>query len=372
MKVLNLINVILICLVILTGCKKKEDVQHVDKYTAQIDQLADSLVTDLMLHGKNVPLPGLIIGIWAPDMGYTYLKPKGYSSLSIKRPMQVADLFRIASVTKTYTAVMLLQLVDEGKIGLEDTIGKYLPGIPNGDKITIRQMLAMQSGLFEVNNDSIIAQEFDNDPNHYFSREELLAAIKRHEPDFQPGEKTQYSNSNFIILGILIEDLTGTPYSNALHSRITQPQDMGNTSFAESQFMPEEKTYSNGYMFDDNYEYFEVTEKFNMSVAYSAGAIISDMNELRKWIYELTSGSLVSSSLFEQMQVFSPIFQDMEYGLGIMRFRDNYLGHAGDGMGYHTFAARNPQKNITIIIFFNGEYPYPMHVFHELLKILVS
>lgn len=372
MKVPNLIYVFLICLVILTGCDKKEDVQQFDKITLQIDMLADSLITDLTLNGKKVPLPGLIIGIWAPDMGYTYLKAKGYADLSKKTPMQVTDLFRIASVTKTYTAVMILQLVDEGKIGLEDTIDKFLPGIPNGDKITIHNLLSMQSGLFEVNNDLLICEEFDNDPNHFFSPEELLSAIKRHEPDFQPGEKTQYSNSNFIILGILIEKLTGTSYSDALYSRITKPHDMGNTSFAESQLMPEGKTYSNGYILDENYDYIDVTERFNMSVAYSAGAIISDINELRDWIYKFTSGSLVSSSVFEKMQVFNPIFTDMEYGLGMMRFRDNYIGHAGDGMGYHNFAARNPQKNITIIVFFNGDYPYPMHVFHELIKILDS
>lgn len=354
----------------LTNSCKKTDEQAIDKYTVQIDKLADSLVTKLTYNGKAVPLPGLIIGIWAPDRNYSYLKAKGYANLATKRPMQVSDLYRIASVTKTFTSVMLLQLVDEGKIGLDDTIDKYLSGIPNGGLITIRQLLAMQSGLFEVNNDSVIGHAFETDPNHYFSPQELLAAIKRHPPVFQPGERTVYCNSNFIIAGILIEKLTGQTYREALHARISQPLGMANTSFSESQWMPTGKSYSSGYMADSNKDYFEVTEKFNMSVAYSAGAIISDIEELKKWVLNLTSGTLVSTSMLNQMEIFHPIFPDTEYGLGLMRFRDNYIGHGGDGMGYHNFLARNPKKNITIAIFFNGEYPYPQYIFYDLIKIL--
>lgn len=370
MKTTSRILFFLVFLALLSGCRKSEEPSSPDKYTARIDRMADSLVTQLTLHGKSVPLPGLMIGIWAPDQGYTYLKPHGYADLSSKRAMQCTDIFRIASVTKTYTAVMVLQLIDEGKLSLDDTIGKFFSGIPNGHLITIRHMLAMQSGLFEVNNDCVVAHDFDTDPDHYFSPQELLTAIKRHPTDFQPGTQTVYSNSNFIILGMLIEQLTGTPFRDALQNRITQPLGMGNTSFAESRFMPAGKIHARGYMLNDVYEYFDATERFNMSVAYSAGAIIADIEELKKWIFRFTSGNLVSSAMFEQMQHFNPIFPDMEYGLGMMRFRDNFLGHAGDGMGYHNLAARNPQKNITIIVFFNGDYPYPMHVFHQILKIL--
>lgn len=359
------------CVLFFIESCKKDDPIVVDKYTTRIDELTDSLVTKLTYKGKAVPLPGLMVGIWAPRQDYTYLKAKGYANLANQRPMQVTDLFRIASITKTFTSVLLLQLVDENLISLDDKLGKYLTGIPNGDLITIRQLLAMQSGLFEVNNDSIIGNIFETDPDHYFSPAELLEAIKRHPPEFNPGERTKYCNSNFIIAGILIEQLTGKSIEDALQTGIAQPLGLKNTTFANSRWMPAGKPFACGYMWDNNRQYFESTEMFNMSVAFTAGAIVSNMEDLKKWVFNLTSGTLVSAKMFSQMtDTFNPIFGDMEYGLGLMRFRDNYIGHAGDGMGYHSFIARNTGKDITIAIFFNGEYPYPMHVFHEILKIL--
>jgi len=155
-----------------------------------------------------------------------------------------------------------------------------------------------------------------------------------------------------------------------LKSRITGPLRMVNTSFAKSQYMPSGKVFCSGYMLDGNFKYIDASEGFNMSVAYSAGAIISDLNDLQTWIRILTSGALLSSSTQKQMKVFNPIFGDTEYGLGLMRYRGNFIGHSGDGLGYHSFMARNVEKDITIAIFFNGEYPYPQFVFHELLKIL--
>lgn len=90
---------------------------------------------------------------------------------------------------------------------------------------------------------------------------------------FQPGDSTVYCNSNFIIAGILIEQLTGQPYGEVLLARITQPLGMANTSFSESQWIPAGKSYSSGYMFNSNFDYYDATEKYNMSVAYSAGAV---------------------------------------------------------------------------------------------------
>ncbi|MCK9398671.1 MAG: beta-lactamase family protein [Bacteroidales bacterium] len=362
------------CVLFFMESCKKDDPVVVGKYTTRIDQLTDSLVTKLTYNGKAAPLPGLIVGIWAPRQDYTYLKSKGYANLASQRPMQVDDLFRIASTTKTFTSILLLQLAEEGFISLDDKIDKYLTGIPNGAVITIRQLLAMQSGLFEVNNDSVIGNIFISDPDHYFSPIELLEAIKRHTTTFSPGERIEYCNSNFIIAGILVEQLTEQSFEKALQTRITQPLGLQNTIFANSRWMPANKPYASGYMFNSNLDYFECTENFNMSVAFTAGAIVSNMDDLKKWVLNLTSGTLISPAMQAQMEDFHPIFEDVlentEYGLGLMRYKDNYIGHSGDGMGYHSFLARNPEKDITIAIFFNGEYPYPQVIFHELLKIL--
>jgi D-alanyl-D-alanine carboxypeptidase len=355
--------------IFLAGCKK-EDNSSIDHYTARIDHLTDSLVTTLVFHGKPLPLPGLIVGVWAPGQNYTYFKAKGYSNLATKRHMEVTDLFRVASITKTFTATLLLQLVDKGLIALDDKLDKYITGIPNGNLITIRHLLAMQSGLFEVNNDSITMSIFESNPDHVFSQLELIEAIKRHPPTFNPGERTEYCNSNFILAGVIIEILTGQSIENALKTAITQPISLTNTSFVNSRWMPAGKPYSSGYILDDNLNYSDATERFNMSVAFTAGAIVSNMDDLKKWVFKLTTGYFISPALQSQILIFNPIFQDMDYGLGIMRFRDNYMGHAGDGMGYHSFIARNNEKDITIAIFFNGDYPYPMHVFHSILEIL--
>ena len=363
----------LLFLFILTavGSCKKDDNTSIDKYTAELDKLTDSVLTKLTIDGRTIPLPGLIVGVWAPRQNLTYLKAKGYANLATHQPMLVTDLFKIGSLTKTFTSTILLQMVDDGLISLNDTIAKYIPGIPNGDIMTIRQLLAMQSGLFEVNNDSIVRSVFINEPDHQFSTSELLDAIKRHPATFKPGENTEYCNSNYIIAGILIEQLSGKSFEECLEERIVQPLALTNTSFLDSRWMPEGKPYTSGYTLDSNYDYQDITERYNLSLAYSAGAMLSDMDNVKKWVTNFTSGTLISPSMLAEMESYHPIFDNSaEYGLGLMRFGGNFLGHTGDVPGCHSIMAQDKERDITIIIFINCDTYPPSNVFYDVISIL--
>ena len=353
------------------GSCKKDDNTSFDKYTEELDKLTDSVLTKLTFDGRTIPLPGLIVGVWAPGQNLTYLKAKGYANLAFHRPMQVTDLFKIGSLTKTFTATILLQMVDDGLISLNDTIENYIPGIPNGEIMTIRQLLAMQSGLFEVNNDSAVRSVFINEPDHQFSTNELLDAIKRHPATFKPGENTEYCNSNYIIAGILIEQLSGKSFEECLDERIVQPLALTNTSFLDSRWMPEGKPYASGYTLDSNYDYQDITERYNLSLAYSAGAMLSDMDNVKKWVTNFTSGTLISSAMLAEMESYHPIFDNSaEYGLGLMRFGGNFLGHTGDVPGCHSIMAQDKERDITIIIFINCDTYPPRSVFYDVISIL--
>ena len=112
--------------------------------------------------------------------------------------MKVDDHIRIASITKTFVAVAILRLVDQGKLKLDDTLATWIDGIPNGDRITIRQLLGMRSGIFDFTSDEQFLKAFTADPLMAFSPEEVIAIVKRHEPDFAPGEKVSYCDTNYI------------------------------------------------------------------------------------------------------------------------------------------------------------------------------
>ncbi len=185
---------------------------------AKLDKFFDALAE------KNKAMGSLTL---AKDGKILYSRAVGYSRISEKEKQAstVETRYRVGSIAKTFTAVMIFQLTEEGKLKLTDTLDKFYPQIPNAEKITIAQILAHRSGI----------HSFTNDPDYQTwmmnpkTKEEMLAIIAKSKPDFEPGEKRQYSNSGFVLLGYIVEKVTGKSYQEALKERITSKIGLSDT-----------------------------------------------------------------------------------------------------------------------------------------------
>ena len=153
-------------------------------------------------------LPGVNVGIWIPGRG-TWVRSFGKADLATGAPMEIADHLRIASVTKTFTATAILQLVDAGKLSLDDTLSTFIEGIPNGDRITIRNLLGMTSGIYDFPADEQFMKDIAADPLMAFSADDVIAILRRNKPNFEPGAEVVYCDTNFIVLGVILEKVSG-------------------------------------------------------------------------------------------------------------------------------------------------------------------
>lgn len=317
--------------------------------------------------------PGIMVYVEVPEQG-TWIEGFGVSDLSAKTPMSPDLHHRIGSVTKTLTAQAVLMLADEGKIGLDDTVEKYLPGlVPNGDAITIRQLLNMTSGIFNYNEDDEFNRELDANPLRVWTPAEVIAIAFKHPAYFQPGEGYHYSNTNTELLGLIVERVSGQQLSEFMKKRIFERLGMQNTSMPapEDNLLP--APHGRGYAFASNVGFGEAHKKAlagdsgvmfwppdqppldrtNSSVSYakSSGSVISTVGEMALWAKALGAGSLLQPHTFKEQVTWSP---HGKYGLGISQDVGPLLGHSGTIPGYQTFVGYDPASQTTIVVFANN------------------
>jgi len=194
-------------------------------------RLALEAVVDSAL--ADTSTPGALVGVWYPGRG-TWLKAAGLGDLATGAPVTLSDHVRIASNTKTFVGVVVLQLVDEGAVGLDDPLERYVPGVPNGDEITVRQVLGMTAGIYDFVNDPRVAVDYAADPLLPFTPDEALAIVRGSTPAYPPGERVQYSNSNYVLLGFLVEAVAGRPLAVEIAERIVEPLGLTETAFPDT------------------------------------------------------------------------------------------------------------------------------------------
>lgn len=325
----------------------------------------------LLAEMQRMHVPGAIIYINDPAQGF-WTATLGTSNLATGAPMQVNSFMRIGSITKTLTATVILQLVDEGKLRLEDPVGKYQPEVPNGGNITIRELLNMSSGLFNYTEDKGLNQTFDNDPGKVFSPDELIAIGFQHPPYFAPGKGYHYSNTNYVLLGMIIEQLTGMKVEDVFQQRIFQPLGMNSSSLPKRASAVIPDPHPQGYMFGTNVQGLEAppltpeqaarvdaaagtpnnVTTMNPSWAWTAGSAISTLGDLQIWAQALATGKLLSAATQQERLSWITVAPGLKYGLGIAEF-NGFIGHNGQIPGYQSFMAYQPQKGATIIVLTN-------------------
>jgi D-alanyl-D-alanine carboxypeptidase len=324
---------------------------------------------------KEWVTPGIIVYVDIPGRG-TWIEGFGVSDIATKAPMSTNHHHRIGSVTKTLTAKAILLLVDEGEIGLDDPVSKYLPRVPDGDKITIRQMLDMTSGIYNGTEDRSFNEALDARPERIWTPQEFIELSLKHPPYFAPGADFHYSNTNYELLGLIVEKVSGLRLADFMEERIFRPLGMTGTMLPDRNTMAMPEPHGRGYLFGTNVDGMEAYDallarhlagaivpwpagkppvdatNFSVSYAWASGSAISTIRDMAIWAKALAAGALLKPETHDQQITWSP---HAHYGLGITESLGSFLGHNGAIPGYQTLVAYDPQTGATIVVFANNQ-----------------
>jgi D-alanyl-D-alanine carboxypeptidase len=302
----------------------------------------------------------------------TWQGASGLGDLGAKRPARAGDRFRIGSVTKSFVATVVLQLVGEGRLRLDDRLQRWLPGaVPGGQRITIRQLLNHTSGLANYTDDLLqrltampTRQAYQEMAARRFTPQALVAMATRHGPVFPPGMEFSYSNTNYILLGLLVERVTGDRLADQLQQRILRPLRLNDTELPSTQprirgqylhgYAPPNRTWLPS---DGPAGLVDVTQA-NPSWAWAAGAMISSAADLARFYQALLRGRLLGPELLKAMQTTVDVSEqfgvDTGYGLGLMRLElgcgGQVWGHGGEIDGYATVAFTTPDAAHQLVL----------------------
>src|SRR5262245_628398 len=328
---------------------------------------------------KELMLPGTMVLLRTPQGEFVF----GYGTTELGgTTLPRADThFRIASNTKTMTATVIVLLVQEGKLRLDDPVSKYVFGVPNGDNITISELLKMRSGLFNYTSAPELAESLDQDPTKVWTTEELLTIAFKHPPDFAPGQRYDYCNTNYALLGLIAEKVEGAPLARIFRDRFFAPLGMKDTLLPASTSNTIPAPYAHGYLYgSSSYALADApypadliaaarTGKLkpnddtgqNPSYALAAGGVISTADDLATWMRTLVGGNILDADYQrrwldspEPEDPIKPLGQKYGYGIAQITFGPNSLYfHGGEMPGYNSFMGYDPANDVTLIVWTN-------------------
>jgi len=274
-----------------------------------------------------------------------YQKATGFIALhnGVKTNADVKTKYRIGSISKMFTAVLVLQLIEEGKLNLTTPLTKYYPQLPNAGKITIDMMLRHRSGLHNFTNDSVYMTY-----KHKHVTEQIIIDIFAKQPaDFEPDAKAQYSNTNFVLLGFIAENITGKTYADLIKTRIVNKIGLPDTYYGKQADLKKDEAISFSYT-----DAWKPEPETDMSVPGGAGAMVSTPTDLTKFITELFSGKLINDNSLNLMKT-------MKDGFGAGMIGDTFrakkgFGHTGSIDGFASILTYYPEDKLAIAYITNG------------------
>jgi D-alanyl-D-alanine carboxypeptidase len=345
-------GVIVAALLTVSGSRAAEAEHSLPSATQAV--ITNAVNAELKAYGGETPVPGAVVGIWDPKLG-TMLRGFGVSDLAAGKPVAVDDKFRIGSNTKTFVITVLLQLADEGKLKLDDTLDKCkLPvKVPNAEHITLRQLGEMRSGL--LNFYSLPAfQAYDKPASVPFDVKAWMQKGLDRPALFPPGAKFDYSNTNYILLGMVIEAVTHHSVAAEIENRIIKPLHLTNTTYPVTDpNMP--SPYTHGYMLNAKGGWDDETVALNPSVSGAAGVMISDAADMRRWVKLYTTTGMVGPASQKARLSCLPVpGRHGGFGIGI-GCSAGWLGYTGGITGYNTSAYYLPSHDATVIAFVNSQ-----------------
>ncbi len=314
--------------------------------TGILESLCDSIV-------ENTPVPGMVVGLQMDESALAWDYATGLADLTDESPMEKTMHFRIASITKTMVNTVLFQLVDEGLLSISDTLSRYRPDIPRSNRITLLMLSEMSSGIADYSSHSRFLQKTLVDPFYQWHPDTLIALAASLDTLCEPGAEWHYSNTNTVILGRIIEDLTGNSLKTELENRIFNPYGLEQTHFpVTGHTLPD--PHPKGYYMGTLTFPVDWSEGYDISVAWAAGAVISTLSDLMVYAPLLTDGLMISeeSHVFRMSREIETDIEGGYYGPGILRWKSFY-GHLGGLPGFTSLLLRDPNRKITLIILYN-------------------
>lgn len=273
-----------------------------------------------------------------------YSRAYGFSSIETKSKNNSGTRFRIGSITKTFTATVIMKLIEEKKLTLETKLSEFYPQVEQAENITIEHLLRHRSGIFNLTNDVNYAKGWHKD---YFTKAALLEKIMSKKNIFAPNEKASYSNSGYILLSLIAEDVSKKDYSSLIEKYITKPLKLTNTFVGKSIDASKNEAFSYSKMAT-----WVLEEETNTSIPRGAGAIVSTPKELNLFLQALINGKLVTKESLALMQTMKD-----DFGLGLfpIPFSDKQsLGHTGGIDGFQSVVTYFPSDSLSVAITANA------------------
>ncbi|MBN1977725.1 MAG: beta-lactamase family protein [Anaerolineae bacterium] len=302
---------------------------------------------------------GLQATVVQPD-GAVWSGVSGYANREKRCPMTHNHHLYVGSITKLYTAALVMDQVEKGTISLDDTLGEWVD-LSYADSVTVRMLLNHTSGVPSYTEDAWFLARYFGLPRKNWQSDELVRVISRKPLEFDPGSQHKYSNSNYLLLGVILETATGETYQALLEENIARQQGFDDTSFL---------AHDNGAVianaYDDTLLHLGTRNltgfrRSMASGAFSAGGILSNSEDVALFAHRLFTGQIVTDSTLDQMTTFIETpDEDMPlqagYGLGVRNLivgGENLFGHTGSIPGYSGIVMHNPEKRYTIAVLSN-------------------
>ena len=343
-----------------------------------IDPQAFQAVVDAT--AKQLKVPGAMVVLRTPQGNFN--AAFGTTELGEQTSPDAITHFRIASNTKTMTAALIVLLAQDGKLKFTDPVSAYVPDVPNGENITVAELLKMRSGLYGYTADPALAAAMDADPGKAWTTREVLDIAFRHPPQFAPDASYEYNNTNYALLGLVAEKVGGRPLAQQVQERLFGPVGLTHTSLPAADDISMPAPYSHGYMYggsfyalaDDPYpadmqaaaqagtlQPIDYTNQ-NSSYASAAGGAISTAEDLVTWMKALVSGKVFNADYHQQwltsLQAEDPGAPDGQkygYGISYQRFgpKAAMFYHGGELPGFNSFMGYDPDNDVALVIWTN-------------------
>ncbi|MFF0815921.1 serine hydrolase domain-containing protein [Rhodococcus sp. NPDC003318] len=353
------------------GAPTESALEHVDP--AAFQAAVTAAATELLV-------PGAVVRLRTPQG--TFDAVVGTTEQGAQTPPDARTRFRIASNTKTMTAALIVLLAQDGRLRFGDPVSDHVPDVPNGENITVAELLTMRSGLYNYTDAPELAAALDADPAKVWTPREVLDIAFAHPPEFAPGAAYDYCNTNYALLGLVAEKVGGRPLGEQFRDRLLGAFGLTQTSLPA----PEDSTipdpHSHGYLYGGT-SYALVDEPYpddlqaaaragtlrpndytdqNPSYATAAGGAISTADDLATWIRALVSGKVFDSEYQQQWlgglrpeNPDTPDGQQYGYGISFQRFGPNaaMYYHGGELPGFNSFIGYDPDNDVTLVIWTN-------------------
>lgn len=345
--------------------------KHIDQ--SALKAMVDSTARDLLI-------PGVMLLLRTPQGEFTV--NYGTTLLGASNAPSADTHFRIASNTKTMTAAVILQLAQENRLRIDDTVSEYVSGVPNGDKITIAELMEMRSGLYNYTNAPEVSARMDRNPTKPWSPAELLAIAFARPSNFLPGKAYEYNNTNYTLLGLVVEKVDRRPLAQAMQDRLFGPLHLQHTHLPAASVYSIPEPFSHGYLYGSSSVAlygeppYTPEEKaaaragtllpkdytnVNHSFAGAAGGVISTSNDVAAWIKALVVGRVLNPDYqrrwlhsLKPVDASKPKGQLYGYGVASLSWGPNTIYfHGGETAGYNSFMGYDPKSQVTLVVWAN-------------------